>query len=681
MNTRARTLCELAVVVALGSPPVSAQEKPKPKEATKVAAPAAKASPTEHAIRAMFGVREFRAAAISPDGTRVAWVESLVGKGGAPSPNSVIYAADVESPEAAKPITASAGATPHEEGDIAWSPDGKRIAFLSNAAKEGQLQLYVADAIGGRARQLTHLKGDVSGPAWSPDGKTIALLYIENAPRAAGPLAAVTRDEGVVESKIFEQRLTLVDVATGRTRQISPGDMSVYEFDWSPDGKRLVGTAAHGNGDDNWYVAELYIFNAASGAAISILKPSMQMGAPRWSPDGKAIAFIGGLMSDEPIVGGDVYVVPTEGGEARNVTPGMKATASSLEWTADSREILFCEYVDGEGGVAKVNASSSAIETIWKGSETITPGQFGLAISLSHDRKMSAAVRQAFDRPPEVWAGPIGAWKQMTKRNAGLRRAWGETKSLRWTTDIGEVQGWLTYPLNYNPSKRYPLVVRVHGGPSWAVTPEWPTRWSFFMALPANGYFVLQPNPRGSYGRGEEFARANVKDFGGGDLRDILAGVDEAVKTLSIDKHRIGITGWSYGGYMAMWSVTQTNRFRAAVAGAGIANWLSYTGENAIDQWMTPFFGATVYDDPAVYAKSAPINFIKNVKTPTLVVVGDSDGECPLPQSYEFWHALKTLGVETQFVVYPNEGHMFANPVHSRDVIERAVDWFNRHMK
>jgi dipeptidyl aminopeptidase/acylaminoacyl peptidase len=681
MQNRARGLLIVGAVLALGAPVVRAQEKAKPKEATKAAAPAGKATPTEQAIRAMFMIREFRSAAISPDGTRVAWVESLVGQGGGPSPNSAIYAADVEKPEAANPITASAGPTPHEEGDIAWSPDGKRIAFLSDAAKAGQLQLYVENAGGGKARQLTHVKGDLSGPAWSPDGKTIALLYIKDAPRAAGPLAAVTRDEGVVESKIYEQRLTLVDVVTGRTRQISPSDLYVYEFDWAPDGKKLVATATHGNGDDNWYVAELYVLDAGTGAAKSILKPKMQIGAPRWSPDKKSVAFIGGLMSDEPIVGGDVYVVPAGGGEARDVTPGMKGTASSLDWLPDSREILFCEYVDGESGVAKVNLSSGAIETIWKGSETISPGQFGIAISLSRDRKISATVRQSFDSPPEVWAGPIGAWKPMTKRNAGRKRAWGETKSLRWKTDIGEVQGWLTYPLDYHPSKRYPMVVRVHGGPSWAVTPAWPTRWSFSMALPANGYFVLQPNPRGSYGRGEEFTRANVKDFGGGDLRDILAGVDEAVKTLPIDERRIGITGWSYGGYMTMWAVTQTNRFRAAVAGAGIANWLSYTGENAIDQWMVPFFGATVYDDPAVYEKSAPIAFIKNAKTPTLVLVGDSDGECPPPQSYEFWHALKTLGVETQLVIYPNEGHLFTNPAHGRDVIERAVDWFNRHMR
>src|SRR5204862_4619682 len=166
-----------------------------------------------------------------------------------------------------------------------------------------------------------------------------------------------------------------------------------------------------------------------------------------------------------------------------------------------------------------------------------------------------------------------------------------------------------------------------------------------------------------------------------GDLRDILAGVHYVVKTLPVDNHRLGIGGWSYGGFMTMWAVTQTNRFHAAVAGAGITNWQSYYGENDIDLWMIPFFGASVYDDPAVYAKSSPITFIRNVKTPTLVLVGDRDGECPVPQSFEFWHALKTLGVETQFVVYPNEGHSIAQPEHRRDIIKRTIAWYNQHLR
>ncbi|HYU23549.1 MAG TPA: prolyl oligopeptidase family serine peptidase, partial [Candidatus Dormibacteraeota bacterium] len=272
-------------------------------------------------------------------------------------------------------------------------------------------------------------------------------------------------------------------------------------------------------------------------------------------------------------------------------------------------------------------------------------------------------------------------WRQVTHRNAAVKPAWGEAKSIHWKSDGYDVQGWLLYPRDFVPAKKYPMVVEVHGGPGAAVQSKWPDSGHFAIALAGADYFVFQPNPRGSFGQGEAFTRANVRDFGYGDFRDILAGVDEALRIAPIDANRLGLTGWSYGGFMTMWGITQTNRFKAAMAGAGIANWLSYYGENKIDQWMIPFFGKSVYDDPEVYAKSSAINFIKNVKTPTLVIVGDSDGECPTPQSYEFWHALKTLGVETQLVVFEHEGHMFVKPEHQRERIRRTVAWFDTHLR
>jgi dipeptidyl aminopeptidase/acylaminoacyl peptidase len=239
------------------------------------------------------------------------------------------------------------------------------------------------------------------------------------------------------------------------------------------------------------------------------------------------------------------------------------------------------------------------------------------------------------------------------------------------------VQGWLLYPEKFDPKQRYPLVVNVHGGPASAVIPQWAGEYSVTAALSRRGYFVFLPNPRGSFGQGEKFTRANVKDIGHGDLRDILAGVDEVLRTEPVDRDRLGIGGWSYGGYMTMWAVTQTDRFRAAVAGAGIANWQSYYGQNGIQQWVIPYFGSTVYDDPAIYARSSPITYIKRVKTPTLVLVGENDLECPLPQSQEFFRALKTLKVPTKLVVYSGEGHGVTRPEHRRDILRRWVEWFD----
>jgi dipeptidyl aminopeptidase/acylaminoacyl peptidase len=275
----------------------------------------------------------------------------------------------------------------------------------------------------------------------------------------------------------------------------------------------------------------------------------------------------------------------------------------------------------------------------------------------------------------------VGEWKQHTSANRELRPAWGEARSIHWQNENYNLQGWLLYPANFDPAKRYPMVVSVHGGPGGTYRSNWPGSHSFPVALSGAGYFVFFPNPRGGFGQGEAFTRANVRDFGYGDFRDIMAGVDAVLKKAPVDEHRLGITGWSYGGYMTMWAVTHTDRFAAAAAGAGLANLQSYVGENQIDGWLLPFFGATVYDDPAIYARSSPLTYIKNAKTPTLILVGDSDGECPTPQSYEFWHALKTLKVPTELVVYEHEGHSFAKPEHQRDVIERVIAWFDQRLK
>jgi dipeptidyl aminopeptidase/acylaminoacyl peptidase len=269
------------------------------------------------------------------------------------------------------------------------------------------------------------------------------------------------------------------------------------------------------------------------------------------------------------------------------------------------------------------------------------------------------------------------------KHNAAVASApWGPAENIHWRSDEFEVQGWLVAPPHVDPSRKYPLVVWVHGGPAWLTAPSWPRPAEDYptLLLASHDYYLFFPNPRGSAGSGEKFKQANIKDFGGGDLRDILAGVKQVVQTHPIDDDRVGLTGWSYGGYMTMWALTQTHRFRAGVVGAGLANWQSYYGQNGIDEWMLPYFGASVYDDPAVYAKSSPINFVKNVKTPALILVGDSDVECPPPQSYEYWHALKTFGVKTQLVIYPNEGHQFQDPEHVIDLMQRLQGWFDDNM-
>jgi dipeptidyl aminopeptidase/acylaminoacyl peptidase len=629
------------------------------------------------ALDSLSSLHEFREVALAPDHARVAWIETSPGKADNDRPNtsSSVYLKDLHDP--ASPAKRVGDAAPMVQG-LAWSQDG-RLAFLSDAETHGQMQLYVVEKPGrGKARQIGNLEGYVADPHWSPDGKSIAVVRIEGITRLPGPIEATAPESGVIASKTVEQRLAIVNVATGVARSISPADMYVYEFDWSPDSKNLVYLAAPGDGDDNWYIAELYAIDAVSGQVRHVLKPAMQAANVRWSPDGKTIAFIGGLMSDEGVIGGDIYALPAEGGAARDLTENRKSSPNWFQWSPSSKQILFGENVAGYSAIATLDLASGSTETLWKGAESER---------FSGDAASSAVVRNSWSAPPEVWAGATGKWQQITHSNDSQpgvhdasQRAWGDARSIEWKNGGLDVQGWLILPQPYDPSKRYPMLVDVHGGPASVVRASWARPGLPLQLFSEQGYFVFMPNPRGSYGQGEAFTRANAHDFGHGDLEDILAGVDAVVKSYPVDNKRVGIGGWSYGGYMTMWAVTQTHRFRAAFAGAGIANWQSYYGENGIDQWMIPYFGASVYDDPAVYAKSSPINFIKNVQTPTLVMVGDRDAECPTPQSYEFWHALKTLGVKTEFVLYPGEGHGFHDPQHIRDRFERVLNWFNQNM-
>ena len=616
-------------------------------------------------------VQEFGQVAISPDGARVAWVKKIKDRRGAWM-LAAVETADVGAAAGTpRRVTGAADGRAHDEHHPVWSPDGKRLAFLSDAAKEGQAQVWIASAAGGPPRRLTKVRGQLHDPRWSPDGRSIAFLFVAGSSQEQGALTAYKPDSGLVEEAIEERRIAVVDVATGRVREVSPANLYVYDYDWSPDGRSFAAEAAEGSGTNNYWIAQLYVVPADGGAARSLWKPPLQIACPRWSPDGSRIAVIHGLMSDEGATGGDIWTVPAAGGAPQNRTPGMKASASSLFWRSPE-EILFTEHVEGEQGVATLDAGGK-ITTVWRGPAVIK------SFTVSTRGSVSAAVRSSFRQSPEVVAGPVGHWDPLTRVNAGVSASWGEARSLSWESDGARVQGWLLSPLDFDPSKKYPMVVVVHGGPSGASTAGWPSHWTAI--LPSQGYFVFLPNPRGSYGQGEAFTARNIKDFGYGDLRDIQRGVDAAVAAAPIDPKRLGICGWSYGGYMTMWAVTQTDRYAAAVAGAGIVSWQSYYGQNRIDQWLIPFFGASVYDDPDVYAKSSPITFIKKVKTPTLVLHGDRDSEVPTPQGYEFWHALKTLGVPTSLVIYENEGHSIRDPKHQLDRDTRLVAWFDKYLK
>lgn len=657
--------------------------------------------------------------AVSPDGKRLAWVAPM-------SAGDEIRVAPLEDLKRSERVTAATKSDEScRESDIAWAPDSKTLAFFSDCAALGdQNDLYVSKLDGSAAHRLTQLKGYESSPAFSPDGAKIAFLYVEGATRPSGALAAMKPPSGVIgEDGLEIQRVAVVPAnasAPVTPTQATPTKLHIYEFDWAPDSKGLAYIAANPPGENNWWLAKLYTqrltnpTDPVAGACTAdglcpppeaILAPveiagplhGLQIAVPRWSPDGKAIAFIGGLMSDQGPTGGDVWIVPAGGGIPRDLTQGRTTSPAWIEW-GDDEHLFVSELAGGDARLVRLqlhgdrtseSAAPSFDAPIFSVPATVGDGRLELSLSATSDHSLFVFRASTFDRPMEIYGAKPGASAkpglegvmQLSHFNDGVAPAWGKSESLAWTSDSFHVQGWLMLPKDYDAAKKYPLIVIVHGGPASAVTAHWGAHGALSaQAFSAMGYFVLQPNPRGSYGQGEAFTQANRKDFGYGDLKDILAGVDGVLAKYPVDANRVGLTGWSYGGFMTMFAVTQTNRFKAAVAGAGISDWQSYYGENSIDQWMIPYFGASVYDDPAVYAKSSAIDFIKQAHTPTLVVVGDRDGECPAPQSFEFWHALRDEHVPTELVVYPNEGHGFVDPAHTRDVLERSLKWFGQRM-
>ena len=617
-------------------------------------------------------IRDYRSVAISPAGDRVVSLESI-DTGNGKRPHSTIVVRDASTGAIASEFDPCSTCSYDKPS---WSPDGKSLAFVATDSRAGSAWLYVAAA--GKTHSLATLQGVASTARWSPDGRTLAMLATVGAKKETGATAAGARQVGEIGSNDDAQRIATIPSVGGTLKLVSPEDTFVYEYDWTPDGKGFIATSAKGNGDNNWWVAKLSHVDAASGALRIVASPATQANMPRVSPDGRTVAFIGGLMSDFGSIGGDVYTVPLAGGEPVNLTPGFKGSFNALAWRGkgllgtalmgDKANVVSLDLQGRLNVLHSVAASTSAAEG---------------RMSFSADGSKAAAAQEDFEHAPAIVAGPIAAMRAVTDDNGGLQPQVA-VQNINWQNEGFNVQGWLIGPRAKEAGKKYPLIVQVHGGPAAAASPRYISAGEqgnpLVRELVEKGYYVFLPNPRGSFGQGQEFTRANRRDFGGGDLRDIMAGIEAVAAAAPVDTSRMGLMGHSYGGFMTMWGVTHSNRFKAAVAGAGIANWISYYGQNGIDQWMIPYFGASAYDDPAIYRQLSPIESIKVARTPTLVYVGERDVECPPAQSMEFWHGLKAVGVPSSLVIYDGEGHSIRKPEHQQDLRKRTIEWFGRYL-
>jgi dipeptidyl aminopeptidase/acylaminoacyl peptidase len=619
-------------------------------------------------------LHEFKTVAIAPDGRHVASIEAT-DDGHEEDPPASLVVRDFAGHSFVVPLPCQVGPNCHVASPT-WSRDG-RLSYLLGRGDAGVTEIITLDLRKGVERRILSFAGPLERLRYGPDDR-LAVLATANAHKNIGRTEAGVPLVGDIDAAVpDEQRIAVVE--DGTLRFVSPPDLYVYEFDFLPRGD-FVGTAAPGDGDSHWWIAKLYAFEQGQARVLFAPSPREQLATPVVAPDGKSVAFVGGWMSDFGSTGGDAYVLRLDvaGAVPTNLTPGLPATVTALDWHCGQG--LTATLLAGSR-LSLIRFDGGTTEPLWSGEESLSGGANG---SISCGPQGAAAVSSSFGAAPEIVAGRIGHWQPITHENAGVATPF-TARSVTWRNDGYDVQGWLLVPradggavaaAGGAGAALRPMVVYVHGGPEAASTNRYLPETSTVRALLDAGWIVFEPNYRGSFGQGEAFAAASIQDLGGGDWRDVLSGVDAALQVAPIDAERLGLMGGSYGGYLTMWGVTQTHRFRAAVSHAGVSDWLSIEGEAPQAGSDQVNFGGSVYDNATPYLKASPIMYMRRVATPVLITVGERDLECPMAQSEEFFTALQTLGVPSDFYVYAGEGHALRKPENRADFRQRTVSWF-----
>ena len=595
----------------------------------------------------------------SPDGERVAFTVSEPPKGTTRSRH--IWLLQVRSREVHQ-FTSSA----KSEFAPRWSPDGRKLAFLSD--REEMTQIYLMPTDGGEALRLTTGKNAVRSFEWSPDGTQLSFLAPEPKTDAEDKKEKDKDDARVVDKDDKRARLWVIDVGTKKVRQLTSGSWEVNEAKWTPQGDRLI-VLATDHPESDLHTHRIFSVAIADGQMKQIAAPRGPFGQLNVSLDGKSVAYLAARVDGPTLL--DLYVQPLDGGTPRNLTGrSIDRPIANFLWT-----------VDGSVLALVVNGFQTHFYTIkmdgraeMTGKFTVNPASFDAAAN-----RVAFVGETAVDAP-EVW---LSERPTEADKVTNLNESWKQITLIKPefllynSFDNTEIEAALLTPAGYQKGTRVPLVVIVHGGPTgrWA---DYFYAWGQLLA--SRGYAVLLPNVRGSVGYGHRFVEMNRADWGGGDFKDVMAGVDFLIARGLADPDRLGIAGWSYGGYMSMWAVTQTNRFKASVAGAGLSDLASEFGTedgSSYDEW---FFG-TPYEKLDGFIKSSPITYIKNARTPTLILQGENDVTDPIGQSQQFYRGLKRYGVESDFVLYPREGHGFREEKHQLDVLNRIIGWFEGHLK
>jgi dipeptidyl aminopeptidase/acylaminoacyl peptidase len=595
----------------------------------------------------------------SPDGEHVAFVVTEPVKG-TTRPRH-IWMLDVKTKEVRQFTNSS-----KNEDTPRWSPDGKRLTFISN--RDDARQIYAISMAGGEAKRLLETKHEIDNYSWSPDGKQIAFFASEPKTPAEESKDRDRDDARVVDRDEHLRRLWLLDPDTGKVRQITSGRWQISEAEWLPNATAMVASATdHPESDQE--VNRIYSINLADGKLTEIFAPRGPFGRLRVSPDGKTVAYVA-APNDGPSTH-DLFLLSLADGKSSNLTSAsLDRPIGSFNW-ATNDSLTATVQTGFKSNLVAIDAQGKILPTV---NLPVNPRSF------DRSRSLVVFVGSSAGEPDELWlrngemaAQRVSDFNKTLRQLTILKPEWFRYKSF----DGLEIEGALIKPAGYVAGTRVPLIALIHGGPTgaWSDSIE-----SWGQLLAARGFAIFYPNIRGSTGYGHKFVEMNRADWGGADFKDVMAGVDYLIAQNIADPQKLGIGGWSYGGYMSEWAITQTTRFKAAVSGAGLSNLASEFGtENgsSYDQW---FFGVP-YENLDVFMKSSPIKYLKNAKTPTLILQGEADRTDPLGQSQELYRGLKYYGVEAELVLYPREGHGLAEEKHLIDRLNRIVAWYEKRLK
>lgn len=563
-----------------------------------------------------------------------------------------------------------------------WSPDGRYVYFLSG--RSGKNNVFRVLIEGGEAEQITDTKGEVGAFHVSPDGASVAFTAYEPTPESE-KAKKEKLDFHVVDSDPENQVLYVVAANVSEDAKRTPKRLvdtrfHVSSFDWSPDSHSIAFEHEAGPLADNWTRSKLAEVNVESGT-VRELEAKGAPREPRYSPNGRYIAFE--QSTDPPRWPGDVHIalLTRSDGSVRALSGTPNQEPNLIGWAAGSKE-LYIRDADHTRDIVYALPIDGPPRPFYEPSSGITGramlNRTGTRIGFSLETPTEA---------PEAFTMALDATKpvQVSRANADLPQLpLGETKVIHWKGADGlDIEGLLTYPVGYTSGHKVPLILNIHGGPAGGFQQSFIGRFSVYpiATFAARGYAVLRPNPRGSTGYGRKFRFANVNDWGGMDYKDDMAGVDKVIAMGVADPNRLAVMGWSYGGFMTSWVVGHTDRFKAAVVGAGVTDLLSFNGTADIPGFLPDYFGGEPwarYDD---FSKHSPITYVDNVKTPTLILHGEADQRVPTSQGYEFYHALKRRGVTTKMVVYPRTPHGPREPKFILDIAQRNLAWVDEYVR